>query len=349
MRIAGCWPGNPVISEFMASNSSSLVDGQNASSDWIELYNQGDIPVDLQGWHLTDDAQNLMKWTFPSVTLEARAFLIVFASGNGDIDEAANIHTNFKLSRDGEFLALVQPDGSSIATQFPTFPNQLTDISYGFQMNETGELLDQAPGYFDAPSPGLGNPRSFSIGPQISDVIHAPKIPTAAEPLLVTAKIRPILAPVHTVSLVYRVMHENELTTPMTDDGQGGDAVAGDNVFTGKISAGVAASGQMLRYYVSAHDQDRNVTRAPRIVDTTGNVQSPMYFGTVIQDAAMDSELPKFHWYTENIALHTQEPEAGHPCFTTASFMTTFSCGSVGPLPTSTLRNLYSTMLKRFE
>ena len=53
----------PVISEFLASNSSQqplregdLLDDDGDSSDWIELHNPTAQPFDLGDWHLTDDA-----------------------------------------------------------------------------------------------------------------------------------------------------------------------------------------------------------------------------------------------------------------------------------------------------
>src|SRR6476646_7254855 len=58
-----------VLSEFMAVNGHTLVDQDNESSDWIELHNTTNAPVDLAGWHLTDDPDSLAKWTFPALTL----------------------------------------------------------------------------------------------------------------------------------------------------------------------------------------------------------------------------------------------------------------------------------------
>ena len=109
---------DPVITEFVASNDSGLRDGAGASSDWIEIYNRGDEPVDLLGWHLTDDEKDPAKWTFPQRTLEAQQYLVVFASGNNTPDTKGNLHTNFRLATDGEYLALVRPDGQTIASEF---------------------------------------------------------------------------------------------------------------------------------------------------------------------------------------------------------------------------------------
>ena len=122
----------PVISEFMASNSTSLVDEDGDYSDWIEIENRGDAAIDLAGWHLTDKADNLDKWEFPSVTLDAGEYLIVFASNKDRALPGSPLHTDFELDAGGEYLALVAPNEVTIATEFaPEYPAQATDVSYG--------------------------------------------------------------------------------------------------------------------------------------------------------------------------------------------------------------------------
>ena len=64
----------------------------------------------------------------------------------------APLHTNFKLSEEGEYLALVQPDGVTIATQFyPTFPPQFPDVSYGLPPDRVTNA------YLAWPTPGVPN------------------------------------------------------------------------------------------------------------------------------------------------------------------------------------------------
>lgn len=121
-----------VISEFMAKNVSTIVDEDGAYSDWIEIYNPGSEPVNLLDWCLTDNASNLTKWRFPDVELGARRFLLVWASNKNRATPGQPLHTNFALSNDGEYLALVRPDGVTIEHQFaPAFPALADDESYG--------------------------------------------------------------------------------------------------------------------------------------------------------------------------------------------------------------------------
>ena len=135
----------PIITEFLANNYSTVLDGDGNASDWIEVYNAGDQPLDLEGWYLTDDAGDLRKWAFPSVELPAEEFLVVFATGQAIsdyVDTGGFLHTNFRLSNDGEYLGLIEPDGRTVAAEFaPTYPPQSTDISYGRDNGRITQVL----------------------------------------------------------------------------------------------------------------------------------------------------------------------------------------------------------------
>jgi hypothetical protein len=148
-------PSRVVISEFMAINSTTLADEDGAYSDWIELYNSNSNAVNLAGWSLSNKSTNLTQWKFPSTNIGPNGFLVVFASNKNRRVAGAPLHTSFKLSGSGEYLALVMPDGLTKTTEFaPTFPPQFPDISYGYVMNgaETKQLT-----YFYPASPGRRN------------------------------------------------------------------------------------------------------------------------------------------------------------------------------------------------
>ncbi|MDX1961978.1 MAG: lamin tail domain-containing protein [Pirellulales bacterium] len=131
-----------VISEFLASSSGGLLDQDGESSDWIELYNTTSSPVNLQNWSLTDNAANLTKWRFPSTIIPANSFLVVFASDKNRAVAGQQLHTNFKLGADGEYLALVEANGTTKASEFtPAFPLQSTNISYGGAFGSTNSTL----------------------------------------------------------------------------------------------------------------------------------------------------------------------------------------------------------------
>jgi hypothetical protein len=130
----------PLITEFVASNGS-LVDGRGLTPDWIEIYNPTSQAINLAGWHLTDEADNLDKWTFPAAAqsmLDSGEYLIVFASGQDVetfIDPAGYLHTDFELSGDGEYLALTDANDVIIHGFAPEYPRQVHDVSYGLLPN----------------------------------------------------------------------------------------------------------------------------------------------------------------------------------------------------------------------
>lgn len=147
----------PIISEFMADNARTLADEDGRFSDWIEIHNPDSLPVNLQGWYLTDNPLLLTLWKFPDVTLPAGGYLVVYASNKNRTADPAHLHTNFELDAAGEYLALVQPDGTTLASVFsPTYPPMKEDVAYGLaQQQITSSLLAEATAKFlvpDAPA-----------------------------------------------------------------------------------------------------------------------------------------------------------------------------------------------------
>ncbi len=135
--------GDVVINEFMASNDTTVADQDGEYDDWIELYNNGTASVDLTGYSLSDDATDLMLWSFPDGTsIDADGYLIIWAD---DDSAQVGLHANFKLSASGETLYLVDASGA-IADQI-TFGEQVTDSTYGRFPNGTGSFQLMAPTY----------------------------------------------------------------------------------------------------------------------------------------------------------------------------------------------------------
>jgi len=164
--------GPLIISEFLAINELEtiddfgtpdpylLTDGDGEYSDWIEIHNPTDAAVNLSGWYLSDDDDDLLKWEFPDLEpdleLAADEYLVVFASngrenavvGPGEqfnpyIDDSGNLHTSFRLDGDGEYLALVRPDGLTVSYAYaPEFPQQYSNVSYGPTDGATPFTLD---------------------------------------------------------------------------------------------------------------------------------------------------------------------------------------------------------------
>ncbi|MFV2065593.1 MAG: lamin tail domain-containing protein, partial [Pirellulales bacterium] len=152
-----------VISELMAANRTVLADEDGDFSDWLEIRNPTPAALDLGGWYLTDDADRLTKWQLPQVTLAPDSELLVFASDKDRTDPDGQLHTNFKLNANGEYLALVRPDGVTVEHAYsPEFPTQVDDVSYGLTADLAGE------GYFLQPTPGAAN-----LGDPVEDPLQA--------------------------------------------------------------------------------------------------------------------------------------------------------------------------------
>ena len=138
-----------VINEFMARNDSEpplrkgdLLDEDGDPSDWIEIYNPNNEAINLDGWFLTDDANDMEKWEFPAVEIARGGFLVIFASGKNRSDADGELHTNFQLRAGGEFLALVHPDDRTIEQAYDEYPPQFADISYGLSGGTGSTSID---------------------------------------------------------------------------------------------------------------------------------------------------------------------------------------------------------------
>ena len=140
----------PVINEIMALNVTGATDEDGDHPDWVEIHNPGPGSVDLTGWYLSDDPLDLMKWQFPAEVLAEDSYLVVFASDKDRAVAGSELHSNFKLKSEGEYLALIMADGVTIAQEFaPAFPPIGADLSYG--------LILGAYEFMQSPTPGAAN------------------------------------------------------------------------------------------------------------------------------------------------------------------------------------------------
>ena len=69
------------INEVSSANSSGLADEEGAFNDWIEFYNSGSTPVNLNNYILLREESKNNQWKFPAVIVQPNSYLTVFASG----------------------------------------------------------------------------------------------------------------------------------------------------------------------------------------------------------------------------------------------------------------------------
>lgn len=255
----------------MASNETSLADEDGEFSDWIEILNPDDDELNLEGYFLTDEEDRLSKWTFPARVLAPGERVLVFASGKDrDVGE---LHSNFRLSASGEYLALVSPDGLTTLSDFgEKYPPQFEDESYGVGVFGIG--------YFDSPTPGEENAAGRVSGPQFLEVRRGGARPQPAESLVINATVSEAAE----VTLFYRTGFEEEQSIAMTSDD-------GENF---SISIPGAGAGQLIRWRFVAQDLAGRVTREPPFRDP---VDSHEYFGVPVSNPDVESNAQVMEWF----------------------------------------------------
>ena len=155
------------LNEFLTATSIPLEGMTGEAQDWIELYNAGDASVDLEGYLLTDSNDVLLAdartyWQFPAVTIAPDEYLIVLASGVDALPEPAFLQATFRLNRNGERLALLLPNATTIVSELsPTYPEQRSEVSYGVDSKGIWKFQTR-------PTPGKPNP--FGVEGFVSEV-----------------------------------------------------------------------------------------------------------------------------------------------------------------------------------
>ena len=146
------------LNEFVAGTDNDdphpYCDADGTPQDWIEVQNPAGSAVDIGGYYLTDNASRLNKWRFPTPTIiPGNGFLVVFASNKNRAVSGQELHTNFKLDGVGEYLALVEPNATTLVKGWPVFPAVPEYWSYGLKPPGSGGVY--AP--FQIPTPDAAN------------------------------------------------------------------------------------------------------------------------------------------------------------------------------------------------
>jgi hypothetical protein len=139
------------INEFMASNGSTIADPFGEYDDWIEIFNAGNVPVNLGGIFLTDNLNRPAKFAFPDTTLAPGGFVLIWADNT---PEQGHWHADFALSASGEQLGIFQRVGDELFVPVDTlsFGPQTRDVSMGRQVDGGAPWV-----FFERPTPGRSN------------------------------------------------------------------------------------------------------------------------------------------------------------------------------------------------
>ncbi|USN98299.1 MAG: CotH kinase family protein [Phycisphaeraceae bacterium] len=118
------------INEVISNNDTIIADEAGQFEDFIEIYNAGDVPVDLSGMWLTDDPGFPRAWPIPAGTIIAAGGYLLIWADNDPAD--GPLHATFGLSTGGETVALFHNDANGVVLiDSLTFPALAPDESFG--------------------------------------------------------------------------------------------------------------------------------------------------------------------------------------------------------------------------
>ena len=139
------------INEVMARNESFLADTNGEYHDWIELKNNTDRDINLNGYSLSKGSNQGAKYVFSAFLLPARGFAVFFS--DEDVDPVNTGSTiPFSISASGEMLQLCNVECKDPLVFETGFLGR--NLSSG--LNDNGERV-----FFENPTPGEANSKTY--------------------------------------------------------------------------------------------------------------------------------------------------------------------------------------------
>lgn len=130
-----------VINELLPKNSQYGSDQDGEYDDWIELYNPANVDQDISGYYLSDSKKDPTKWMLPEgTTIGKLDYLIIWCDGD---TLQTGLHTNYKLSADGENVVLLDRDLNVI--DLAEYPMTVVEQSWARKPNVTGDFVWSVP------------------------------------------------------------------------------------------------------------------------------------------------------------------------------------------------------------
>ncbi len=143
-----------LINEIMIKGSEQ-VNEFGGTADWIELYNPTEQSFIMESgqWFVSDHVfGNPEKFELPVITIPAKGYALIWCDAKNTINQ--QIHTNFKLSSDGENIGLFYRKGKTVmrvdALSFRAVTSN--NVSFGRRFDGAGEWM-----LFNGPTPGSAN------------------------------------------------------------------------------------------------------------------------------------------------------------------------------------------------
>ncbi|HRE00308.1 MAG TPA: lamin tail domain-containing protein, partial [Ilumatobacteraceae bacterium] len=256
----------------------------NQAEEFVELFNDGDTPVDLSDWYFSG-----ITLTFPAAfTIEPGAFVVLRPAA--DAVHPAALRYSGALSNSGERIRLRNAAGTTIDDitydDHGEWPAMADGEGDSLQRRDPSVVGTKPGNWVSAPpTPGAANALTGGLMPTFAAVGHT-ALPQPGEPITVTATV----ADAASVSLTYRVGFDSEVTVPVTIDG---------SAASGTIAATIPGqdAGALVRYRLDAVSPDGVPGTWPRQGDGSG------YWGTTVAQPAA-SALPTLQWFMPDDVYH---------------------------------------------
>lgn len=236
-----------LINEILAINDGTLIDpiDGKSSEDWIEIYNQSDRQIDLQGLYLSDRLGELTKHQITqTLVISPFGHLVLFV--DDDAEQGPN-HLSFKLNNSGEAIVLTESDGLTIIDSC-IFEEQQENVPIGRLPDGQGWK------YLSVATPGESN----AFVPVIRSVLNEPEIPAASQATTVTAIVTDDIS-VATVTLYYSATNITSLATSETTSMQMFSQEG--NQYAAMIPG--LLNDSLVSYYIEATDDAGGTIRSP--------------------------------------------------------------------------------------
>ena len=320
--------GDVVISEIMYHPIS-----HDPADEWLELLNRGDAAVDLTGYQLTAGVDFTFPSVMlePGEQLVVAADVARFAELYPSVTNVVGGWEG-QLSNKGEDIRLRDELGVEVDETFYADSGDFAERRLVENFSDVVNIVGACSGagtYFGwvwiAPHDGEGfslelinaaftNDRAHNwgtsavaggtpgaansiaatdIAPAVSNVTHAPPVPTSADPVQIRARIEDDgLTPV-TASVFYRVSTMDPgpfIAVEMFDDGMHGDELAGDGVFAATLPA--QAHNTVVEFYISTADESGRARTYPSPSDDAGGQDANLLYQ--VDDVERPTDVPLY-------------------------------------------------------
>src|SRR5258706_8484220 len=152
-----------VLNEVMAKNVATITNASGAAADWIEIYNPGSAPFNVDSWSLSIDQQSAGQWYFPTgMTVPAQGYAIIWCDASRPISYLpGNLNIPHSISSESGSVYLFNAAGQ--LADSVEFGFQIVDLSIGRSGGTWRLLSAPTPGATNSPPAALGSVQNLRI------------------------------------------------------------------------------------------------------------------------------------------------------------------------------------------